>query len=135
MSYIELLVNFTGQNVKEFTITGFDHLAHQKLLSFLIFFTYFLVLLGSGTNICIIATDRRLHTPMYIFIFNLALVDIMYTSSVSITMISVLVAEIKTISYYSCITSMYFYHLGDIEECLALSLMALDRIIAVSSPL
>ncbi|XP_028976992.1 olfactory receptor 10G4-like [Esox lucius] len=135
MSYTELLVNFTGHNMEEFTITGFDQLSHQKLLGFLIFFTYFLVLLGSVTNICIIATDRRLHTPMYILICNLALVDIMYTTSASTTMISVLLAEVKTISYYSCISRMYIYHLGDIEECLALSLMALDRTIAVSSPL
>ncbi|XP_012990151.3 olfactory receptor 6N2-like [Esox lucius] len=134
MSYTEL-VNFTGHNMEEFIITGFDQLSHQKLLGFLIFFTYFLVLLGSVTNICIIATDRRLHTPMYILICNLALVDIMYTTSVSTTMISVLLAEVKTISYYSCISQMYIYHLGDIEECLALSLMALDRTIAVSSPL
>ncbi|XP_010864454.4 LOW QUALITY PROTEIN: olfactory receptor 10G4-like [Esox lucius] len=135
MSYTELLVNFTGHNTEEFTITGFDQLSHQKLLGFLIFFTYFLVLLGSVTNICIITTDRRLHTPMYILICNLALVDIMYTTSASTTMISVLLAEVKTICYYSCISRMYIYHLGDIEECLALSLMALDRTIAVSSPL
>ncbi|XP_012990140.3 olfactory receptor 52K1-like [Esox lucius] len=135
MFYSELLVNFTGQNMKEFTITGFDHISDQKLLGFLIFFTYFLVLLGSVTNICIIATDRRLHTPMYILICNLALVDIMFTTSVSTTMISVLLAEVKTISYYSCISRMYIYHLGDIEECLALSLMALDRTVAISSPL
>uniref|UniRef100_A0A8C7K819 G-protein coupled receptors family 1 profile domain-containing protein n=1 Tax=Oncorhynchus kisutch TaxID=8019 RepID=A0A8C7K819_ONCKI len=81
-------VNFTGKNVEEFTITGFDHLSHQKLLGFLIFITYFLVLLGSGTNICIILTDRRLHTPMYLLICNLAVVDIMFTTSTSITMIS-----------------------------------------------
>uniref|UniRef100_A0A674C917 G-protein coupled receptors family 1 profile domain-containing protein n=1 Tax=Salmo trutta TaxID=8032 RepID=A0A674C917_SALTR len=74
-------VNFTGKNVEEFTITGFDHLSHQKLLGFLIFITYFLVLLGSGSNICIIATDRRLHTPMYLLICNLAVVDIMFTTS------------------------------------------------------
>ncbi|XP_010864455.2 olfactory receptor 6N1-like [Esox lucius] len=135
MSYTELLVNFTGHNVEEFTITGFDHLSHQKLLGFLIFFTYLLVLLGSVTNICIITTDRRLHTPMYILICNLALVDIMYTTSASTTMISILLAEVKTISYYSCISHMYVYHLGDIEECLALTVMALDRTVAISSPL
>ncbi|XP_020321195.2 olfactory receptor 10G4-like [Oncorhynchus kisutch] len=128
-------VNFTGKNVEEFTITGFDHLSHQKLLGFLIFITYFLVLLGSGTNICIILTDRRLHTPMYLLICNLAVVDIMFTSSTSTTMISVLLGEVKTISYYSCISRMYIYHLGDITGCLALSVMALDRTIAISNPL
>nr|XP_046173048.1 olfactory receptor 10G4-like [Oncorhynchus gorbuscha] len=135
MFFSELLVNFTGKNVEEFTITGFDHLSHQKLLGLLIFITYFLVLLGSGTNICIILTDKRLHTPMYLLICNLAVVDIMFTTSTSTTMISVLLGEVKTISYYSCISRMYIYHLGGIEECLALSLMALDRTIAIRTPL
>ncbi|XP_045544857.1 olfactory receptor 1M1-like [Salmo salar] len=64
-----------------------------------------------------------------------AVVDIMFTTSTSTTMISVLLAKVKTISYDSCISSMYIYHLGDIEEFLALSLMALDRTIAISTPL
>ncbi|XP_064827166.1 olfactory receptor 10G7-like [Oncorhynchus masou masou] len=66
-----------------------------------------------------------------------AMVDITFTTSTSTStaMISVLLAEVKTISYHSCISSMYIYHLGDITGCLALSLMALDRTIAISTPL
>ncbi|XP_071767893.1 olfactory receptor 6N1 [Centroberyx gerrardi] len=128
-------VNFSGQSVAVFTIAGFDHLPHQKVLGCLILLCYALVLLGSGTNIYIIATDRRLHRPMYLLICNLAVVDVMFTTSASTTMISVLLTEVKTISYYSCISHMYIYHLGDIAGCLALSLMALDRTFAISKPL
>ncbi|XP_029924968.1 olfactory receptor 6N1-like [Myripristis murdjan] len=127
--------NFSRQNVAEFTITGFDHLSHQKVLGCLILLCYFCVLLSSGTNICIIVTDRRLHRPMYLLICNLAVVDIMFTTSASTTMISVLLVKDRGISYYSCISRMYIYHLGDITECLALSLMALDRTFAISQPL
>ncbi|XP_030648111.1 olfactory receptor 10G4-like [Chanos chanos] len=127
--------NDTGVRVQQFTIIGFDHLSNQKLLGCLILISYFLTLLTSGTNICLILTERRLHRPMYILICNLALVDIMFTTSASTTMISVLLAEIKTISYYSCISRMYAYHLGDMTECLALSLMAVDRLVAISLPL
>ncbi|XP_030648117.1 olfactory receptor 10G4-like [Chanos chanos] len=127
--------NNTGVRVQQFTITGFDHLSNQKLLGCLILISYSLTLLGSGTNICLILIDRRLHRPMYILICNLALVDIMFTTSASTTMISVLLAEMKTISYYSCFSRMYAYHLGDITECLALSLMAVDRLVAISLPL
>ncbi|XP_030648120.1 olfactory receptor 10G4-like [Chanos chanos] len=129
------LANNTTMRVSQFTITGFDHLSNRKLLGCLILISYFLTLLGSGTNICLILIDRRLHKPMYILICNLALVDIMFTTSASTTMISVLLAEMKTISYYSCISRMYIYHLGDITECLALTLMAVDRLIAISLPL
>ncbi|XP_039534069.1 olfactory receptor 6N1-like [Pimephales promelas] len=129
------MANYTVNNVDSFIITGFDHLQNQKLLGFLVLITYMLILLGNGINLCIILTDRHLHKPMYILICNLAVVDIMYSSTCSTTMISVLLAEIKTVSYYSCISRTYFYHLGDYTECMALTLMAIDRLIAISLPL
>ncbi|XP_073685324.1 olfactory receptor 6N1-like [Garra rufa] len=127
--------NYTVKNVDSFIVIGFDHLQNQKLLGFLILITYMLTLLGNGINLCIISTDRQLHKPMYILICNLAVVDIMFSSTCSTTMISVLLAEIKTVSYYSCISRTYFYHLGDITVCMALSLMATDRLIAIRLPL
>ncbi|XP_067289934.1 olfactory receptor 10G4-like [Pseudorasbora parva] len=127
--------NVTVKNVDSFIITGFDHLQNQKLLGFLILITYMLILLGNSINLCIILTDRHLHKPMYILICNLAVVDIMYSSTCSTTMISVLLAEIKTVSYYSCFSRTYLYHLGDFTECMALTLMAIDRLVAVRLPL
>ncbi|XP_039531729.1 olfactory receptor 6N1-like [Pimephales promelas] len=129
------MANYTVNNVDSFIITGFDHLQNQKLLGFLVLITYMLILLGNGINLCIILTDRHLHKPMYILICNLAVVDILYSSTCSTTMISVLLAEIKTVSYYSCISRTYFYHLGDYTECMALTLMAIDRLIAITLPL
>ncbi|XP_030648122.1 olfactory receptor 10G4-like [Chanos chanos] len=130
-----LSANATAAPVTQFIITGFDHLSNQKLLGSLILIAYFIALLGSTTNLVIIVTSRQLHTPMYILICNLAVVDIMFTTSASTTMISVLLTEIKSISYYSCISRMYVYHLGGLTECLALSLMAVDRMVAISLPL
>ncbi|XP_048037713.1 olfactory receptor 10G4-like [Megalobrama amblycephala] len=127
--------NFTVNKIDSFIITGFDHLQNQKLLGFLTLITYILILLGNSINLCIIMTDRHLHKPMYILICNLAVVDIMFSSTCSTTMISVLLAEIKTVSYYSCISRMFFYHLGDFTEVMALTLMATDRLIAISLPL
>ncbi|XP_056323429.1 olfactory receptor 6N1-like [Danio aesculapii] len=127
--------NYTVKNVDSLIITGFDHLQNQKLLGFLILISYVLILLGNGINLFIISTDRHLHKPMYILICNLAVVDIMYSSTCSTTMISVLLAEIKMVSYYSCISRTYFYHLGDFTECMALTLMAIDRLIAIRLPL
>ncbi|XP_056322438.1 olfactory receptor 10G4-like [Danio aesculapii] len=123
------------KNVDSFIITGFDHLQNQKLLGSLILITYILILLGNSINLCVISTDRHLHKPMYILICNLAVVDIMYTSACSTTMISVLLAEVKAVSYYSCISRMFFYILGDLTECMALTLMAIDRVIAIRLPL
>ncbi|XP_041948103.1 olfactory receptor 10G7-like [Alosa sapidissima] len=121
--------------VSELTITGFDHLPHQKLLGSIIMITYVFILIFCTTNISFIISDRQLHSPMYIFICNLAFVDIMFTTAASITMISVLLLEMKTMSYYSCASTMYIYHLGDITGCLAITLMAVDRMLAIKWPL
>ncbi|XP_055063210.2 olfactory receptor 6N1-like [Misgurnus anguillicaudatus] len=128
-------VNYTVINVDSFIITGFDQLQNQKFLGFLILLAYMLILFGNSLNLSIILTARHLHKPMYILICNLAIADIMYTSCSSPTLISVLLAEIKTVSYYSCLSRMFFYHLGDITECMALTLMAIDRFIAIRFPL
>ncbi|XP_012688826.2 olfactory receptor 10G4-like [Clupea harengus] len=127
--------NNTAVRVYEFIITGFDHLSYQKLLGSIILIAYVLILFFCSINLSIVVADRRLHSPMYIFICNLAIVDIMFSTSSCITMIAALLAEMKTISYNSCITSMYFYHLGDVTSCLAITLMAVDRMIAISLPL
>ncbi|XP_076130260.1 olfactory receptor 10G4-like [Alosa pseudoharengus] len=127
--------NDTGVQVSEFIITGFDHLSHQKLLGSLILIAYVLILFFCSTNFSIIVTDRRLHSPMYVLICNLAIVDIMFSTSSCITMIAVLLAEMKSISFYSCFTGMYFYHLGDFSSILTLTWMAVDRMLAISLPL
>ncbi|KAL3991602.1 neuregulin 1 [Sarotherodon galilaeus] len=61
--------------------------------------TYLLAVTGSLVNIIFIISDKQLHKPMYLLICNLAVVDILYTSSSTPTMIGVLLAGVNTISY------------------------------------
>ncbi|XP_067451923.1 olfactory receptor 2AT4-like [Thunnus thynnus] len=85
-------------------------------------------------NILFIIYDKRLHKPMYLLICNLAVVDILYSSSASPTMIGVLVAGVNTISYVPCLLEMFAFHVGGIMEMFALSIMAFDRLVAISCP-
>ncbi|XP_033866083.3 olfactory receptor 10G4-like [Acipenser ruthenus] len=119
--------------ITEFFITGFDDLEHPKAVGIVILMIYSLILLGGTTNICIIASDKRLHTPMYFFICNLAIVDMMYSSSASVTMLTILL--VKTVSYKPCAAHMFLYHMGDFMEAFAIGLMAFDRLVAISNPL
>nr|XP_033487586.1 olfactory receptor 2C1-like [Epinephelus lanceolatus] len=87
-----------------------------------ILITYVLTLLANAVNILFIIFDRKLHKPMYLLICNLAVVDIVYTSSASPTMIGVLLAGVKTISYVPCLIQMFVFHWGGVMEMIGVVL-------------
>ncbi|XP_066556268.1 olfactory receptor 10G4-like [Amia ocellicauda] len=127
--------NLTAEAITEFYITGFNETQNPKAVGCIILIIYLLILLGSSANIYIIARDKRLHTPMYFFICSLSVVDIIRSTSSSPAMILVLLADITAISYRSCITQMTVNHLAFAMEKFTLSLMAYDRLVAISNPL
>ncbi|XP_026228841.1 olfactory receptor 4D1-like [Anabas testudineus] len=120
--------------VSEFVITGFDTTKNPVLLGVFILIVYIVAVLASIVNIFVIIYKKKLHKPMYLLICNLAVVDILYTSSASPTMIGLLVTGVKTISYVPCLIQMFAFHLAEVMEAFALSVMAFDRLIAVSCP-
>ncbi|XP_069045820.1 olfactory receptor 10G4-like [Lepisosteus oculatus] len=128
-------LNNTGQSISEFVITGLNSIENPKPVGYVILIIYFLILLANSTNICIIALDKHLHSPMYFFICNLAFVDILYSTSISPTLIMILIADEKRISTKLCISQMYVNHLGSTMVAFAISLMAYDRWVAISIPL
>uniref|UniRef100_A0A4W6DUA0 G-protein coupled receptors family 1 profile domain-containing protein n=1 Tax=Lates calcarifer TaxID=8187 RepID=A0A4W6DUA0_LATCA len=120
--------------VTEFIIGGFDTTERPVVVGVALLITYTLAVLANMVNILFIIYDKRLHKPMYLLICNLAVVDIMYISSASPTMIGVLVAGVNTISYVSCFIQMFAFHLGGVMEMFALAVMAFDRLVAISYP-
>ncbi|XP_031645288.1 olfactory receptor 481-like [Oncorhynchus kisutch] len=127
--------NRTTHTVTEFLITGFDGVQHPKLVGLAILFALCLILIGSITNICVIAFNKPLHTPMYFFICSLAMVDIVYTSGISVTMLNVLLGEERRVPYAPCMIQCFLFTLGSTMEPFAIALMAYDRLIAISYPL
>ncbi|XP_061072152.1 olfactory receptor 1M1-like [Conger conger] len=127
--------NATTRVITEFIIGGFDKVRNPVAIGIAILVVYTMVMVANITNICFIALDKRLHKPMYLLICNLAVVDMFYSSSCSPTMIGVLIAGTKTIAYVPCFIQMFVYHLGGVMEMFAICGMALDRLVAISSPL
>ena len=137
--HLDIYLNMPFYNasidVTEFIIGGFETTRRPLVVGIVILITYVLAILANITNIFFIIYDKRLHKPMYLLICNLAVVDILYTSSSCPTMIGVLLAGVNTISYAPCLIQMCVFHVGGVMEMLALAVMAFDRLIAISYPL
>ncbi|XP_053095495.1 olfactory receptor 6N1-like [Pangasianodon hypophthalmus] len=127
--------NVSRKTISEFVITGFDHFEKPMILGIAILTVYILIMLGNLANICFIVMDKRLHQPMYLFICNLAIVDMLYCTCSCPTMIGNLLIGFKTISYVPCIIQMFVFGLGFVMEVFTISVMAFDRLLAIIKPL
>ncbi|KAG8517225.1 Olfactory receptor 1F1 [Galemys pyrenaicus] len=126
--------NFT--QVSEFILLGLSDDPKQQQVLFTLFLSMYLVTgLGNLLIILAIASDSRLHTPMYFFLANLAFVDICFTSTTIPKMLVNHVIGHKGIPYAGCLTQTFFFILFADIDSLLLAAMAYDRYAAICHPL
>ncbi|XP_063797642.1 olfactory receptor 1C1-like [Pseudophryne corroboree] len=130
----EYLINCTVQS--EFHLLAFSISAGLQLLLFTgILVMYLLTLLGNLIITGLIYLTPQLHTPMYYFLCNLSVQDIVYVSSVLPKFLSILVTGDARITFPACITQMFFFLFCIGAEFLLLTSMAYDRYVAICIPL
>ncbi|XP_063819325.1 olfactory receptor 1C1-like [Pseudophryne corroboree] len=123
-------------NVTAFTLLGLtEDLELQVRVGVLLIFAYVIIFLGNFTVIAIFSADSHLHSPMYIFLFNLSIIDIASTSNILPKLFNMLFTKHNVISFAECITQMYFFLSLVVTELLLLSAMAYDRYVAICHPL
>ena len=120
----------------EFVLLGLhDHHNLEMVLFVLCLGIYSVNVLGNTLLIGLNMLDPRLHTPMYFFLSNLALMDISGTSSfVPLMLVNFLEAQ-STISFPGCALQMYLTLALGSTECVLLAMMACDRYVAICQPL
>ncbi|XP_051783203.1 olfactory receptor 6N1-like [Erpetoichthys calabaricus] len=120
----------------EFELVGFPGLLDYKMFLFVGFLLLLLITLTANLLILLLVLlDHRLHTPMYFFLCNLSILDILTATSIIPKLLVVLSGHDKTISFAACFVQMYFIvSFGSAENCLVAA-MAYDRYIAVVKPL
>ncbi|KAM7094123.1 olfactory receptor 2S2 [Molossus nigricans] len=120
----------------EFILLGLS--AHPKLKNtffVLILLMYLVILLGNGVLILVTILDSRLNTPMYFFLGNLSFLDICYTTSSVPLVLNGFLTRQMTISFSACAMQMFLSFAMAGTECVLLSMMALDRYVAICKPL
>ncbi|XP_006998282.1 olfactory receptor 5K3-like [Peromyscus maniculatus bairdii] len=120
----------------EFILVGFSDHPDLKILLFLVFFAIYLVtMVGNLGLVALIYMERRLHTPMYIFLGNLALMDSCCSCAITPKMLENFFSVDRSISLYECMVQFYFLCLAETTDCFLLAAMAYDRYVAICNPL
>ncbi|XP_069083481.1 olfactory receptor 5J3-like [Pleurodeles waltl] len=122
--------------VTEFILLGFTNYPELQVIFFLLFLlVYTFTLLGNISLLLIVWCSANLHTPMYFFLTQLSFLDLTFASVFAPKMLLDLIGKKKTISFYGCVTQMFFFAAIGSTEFFLLAVMAFDRYVAVCSPL
>ncbi|XP_046928021.1 olfactory receptor 5M10 [Lynx rufus] len=122
--------------VTEFILLGLtDDPVLEKILFGVFLVIYLITLAGNLCMIMLIRTNSHLQTPMYFFLSHLSFVDICYSSNITPNMLHNFLSDQKTISYAGCFTQCLLFIALVITEFYILASMALDRYVAICSPL
>ncbi|XP_043938278.1 olfactory receptor 5V1-like [Protopterus annectens] len=124
--------------ISHFIITGFDGLQNSQFrITVFMFFLliYIMTLLGNIVFLLIIKQNVHLHSPMYLFICNLAVLDICLTSVTVPQVMHQLLWNDSYIEFKSCIVQMGLFICFNVTECFMLAVMAYDRYQAICNPL
>ncbi|MBN3303981.1 OR2W6 protein, partial [Amia calva] len=119
-----------------FIIVGVPGLQEHYTTLFPIFLLLFLAtILGNLLIVVLVALDPRLHTPMYFFLWNLAVLDVLLTTAMIPKLLAVLWGHDRTISFMGCFLQMYFIISIAAVEIFLVAAMAYDRYVAIVKPL
>ncbi|XP_061447784.1 olfactory receptor 14I1-like [Rhineura floridana] len=119
-----------------FLLMGFSEIRKLQILYFFVFLaSYLAAITGNLLIILAIALDHHLHTPMYFFLINLAMMDIGIISVIVPKSMAMFLLNSRWISYFGCVAQVFLYFLFGISDFILLTIMARDRYVAICNPL
>lgn len=97
--------------------------------------SYMIILLCNSVLILVITLNKSLHQPVYLFLLNLPINDLVGSSAYFIQEIKELLLNRGTIQYVACVTQAFFIHVYAGGTIFMLTAMAYDRYVAICCPL
>ncbi|XP_068521130.1 olfactory receptor 14C36-like [Anas acuta] len=125
-----------SSSITEFLLLAFSDTRELQLLHIMLFLgIYLAALLGNGLILSAVACDHRLHTPMYFFLLNLALLDLGCISTTLPKAMANALWDNRAISYIGCTFQVFLFLFFISAEFYLLTVMAYDRYVAICKPL
>ncbi|XP_008828759.1 LOW QUALITY PROTEIN: olfactory receptor 11A1-like [Nannospalax galili] len=128
-------VSTGSQTVTLFVLLGFHDVPelHLLLLSVLTA-VYASTITGNTFIVVVVLNSHRLHMPMYFFLANLSVMEILYASTAIPKMLEGFLQE-AAISVAGCLVQFFIFGSLATDECFLLAVMAYDRYLAICQPL
>ncbi|XP_068520967.1 olfactory receptor 14C36-like [Anas acuta] len=125
-----------SSSVTEFLLLAFADTRELQLLHFALFLgIYLAALLSNGLILSTVACHHRLHTPMYFFLLNLALLDLGCISTTLPKAMANALWDNRVITYEACAAQLFLFAFFVVAEYCLLTVMAYDRYFAICKPL
>ncbi|KAM3924615.1 olfactory receptor 10R2-like [Leptodactylus fuscus] len=120
----------------EFFLLGFGNLNDFRILIFIILLmVHIMALSGNVLLIILFAATKSLHCPMYFFLSQLSLSEILFTTDIVPNMLRLILEGGGKITVPQCILQFYLSGVPTIAQCLLLAIMSFDRHVAICRPL
>nr|XP_013026382.1 unnamed protein product [Anser cygnoides domesticus] len=117
-----------SSSISEFLLLPFTDTRELQLLHFALFLAISLAALrGNGLILTAVACDHRLHTPMYFFLLNLALLDLGCISTTLPKATANSLWDTRAISYAGCVAQIFLFPCLMSAEYFILTIMSYDR--------
>ncbi|XP_073511004.1 olfactory receptor 11L1-like [Phyllobates terribilis] len=127
------------QNISIITkihLLGFHSSQNLNYLLFtILLLIYCMTLCGNLLMVIVVMYSRDLHRPIYFFLTQLSIADILLTTDIVPILLHHLLHKDGVISFFGCIAQFYIFAFCECTECLLLTVMSYDRYLAICNPL
>ncbi|XP_050976580.1 olfactory receptor 10A4-like [Labeo rohita] len=118
-----------------FYIVGLSSMSYSNIYVMFLTVLYVITVICNIFLITIIFYDHRLHVPKFMAVGNLALVDIVLSTSLVPGMIKTYIVLDNFVPFKLCLLQMYTYYTFLSLEPFSLCILSYDRFIAICFPL
>ncbi|KAF7199320.1 olfactory receptor 1E16-like [Nothobranchius furzeri] len=127
--------NITFTRPAYFIISGFTGIPYMQYYYVFLCFVYIASVFGNTLVMVLIYLDHNLRTPKYVAVFNLALVDLLSSTSQVPKVLDIFLFNHFTIPYLDCLMFFFFSYFFLSLQSLNLVALSYDRVVAIMYPL